>query len=249
KEKGFNLVLLESPYDEIELLNKKLQKEELNGLMKKHLLSIYQTQEMHSFLQWYKDELSNHDIKFKGIDDSFWTLSELLDIFLGDIDDKKLSKLHKKFKSNIGKEAAANSKNENTIGSAIFYNLVEIEKYLKSTNKLTPALAEALFNGKNTYVNYVNLKEGNRFQSRDEIMADRISFLAKSPGNKIIVWAHNAHISNEVITDNEIGIMGRDLKKEFGDDYHSIGLKTLAGSYSYIDEKFINGDHNYSDKL
>jgi erythromycin esterase-like protein len=44
----------------------------------------------------------------------------------------------------------------------------------------------------------------------------RIEFyLAHNSDSKIIVWAHNAHISNEIITDNEIGIMGRNLKQEF----------------------------------
>jgi erythromycin esterase-like protein len=80
-------------------------------------------------------------------------------------------------------------------------------------------------------------------------MADRISFLAKNSDGKIIVWAHNAHISKEIITDNEIGIMGRDLKKEFGSDYYTIGLTTLKGSYTYMDGKFINGDHLYTEKL
>jgi erythromycin esterase-like protein len=80
-------------------------------------------------------------------------------------------------------------------------------------------------------------------------MADRISFIAKNSDGKIIVWAHNAHISNEIITDNEIGIMGRDLKKEFDSDYYTIGLSTLKGSYAYMDEKFINGDHIYKEKL
>ena len=80
-------------------------------------------------------------------------------------------------------------------------------------------------------------------------MADRISFLAKNSDSKIIVWAHNAHISNEIITDNEIGIMGRDLKKDFNQDYYTIGLTTLKGSYSYMNEKFINGDHLYTEKL
>jgi hypothetical protein len=44
----------------------------------------------------------------------------------------------------------------------------------------------------------------------------RIEFhLLHNSDSKIIVWAHNAHISNEIITDNEIGIMGRNLKQEF----------------------------------
>jgi erythromycin esterase len=80
-------------------------------------------------------------------------------------------------------------------------------------------------------------------------MADRISYLAQNSAGKIIIWAHNAHISNEIIVDNEIGLMGRDLKKEFKDDYHSIGLIGLKGSYSFIEEKLINGDHLYIDKL
>jgi erythromycin esterase-like protein len=60
---------------------------------------------------------------------------------------------------------------------------------------------------------------------------------------KIIVWAHNAHISNEIITDNEIGIMGRNLKQEFKNDYHSIGLTTLKVAIRLLMRRFINGDH------
>jgi erythromycin esterase-like protein len=73
-------------------------------------------------------------------------------------------------------------------------------------------------------------------------MADRISYLAHNSDSKIIVWAHNAHISNEIITDNEIGIMGRNLKQEFKMTIILLDYYT-KGSYSFIDERFINGDH------
>ena len=142
-----------------------------------------------------------------------------------------------------------NIKKEYKVNNSIYNNILEIENYLETTNKITKSIREILFNGKNTYINYVNIKNQKPFQSRDEIMADRISFLAKNSNSKIIVWAHNAHISNEIITDNEIGIMGRNLKKEFNSDYYTIGLTTLKGSYSYIDEKFINGDHSYKEEL
>lgn len=249
QEKGFNMVILENPYDDIELLNKELETNPLDSLMKKHVFSIYQTKEMKSFLQWYKDNRSKYSIKFKGNDDSVWVFYELLEANLIGSEDRKLDKLMKKLKSNITKKLKANSKKESAFGVAIYNNIEAIEKHLQSNNTLTDPIKEILFNGKNTYVNYVNFKNKNPFQSRDEIMAERISHLAKDKNNKIIVWAHNAHISNEIIVDNEIGIMGRDLKQEFGEDYHSIGLTTLKGSYSYIDEKFIMGDHNYTDKL
>lgn len=40
QEKGFNTIVLESPYDDIELLNKKLLTNPLDSLIKKHLFSI-----------------------------------------------------------------------------------------------------------------------------------------------------------------------------------------------------------------
>jgi hypothetical protein len=71
KEKGYSLVVLENPYDDIEILNKDLDKAPLDSLMRKHLFSIYQTEEMKSFLQWYKNNKSQYNIKFKGCDDSY----------------------------------------------------------------------------------------------------------------------------------------------------------------------------------
>ncbi|MGB3343075.1 MAG: erythromycin esterase family protein [Aequorivita sp.] len=249
QEEGFNMVILESPYDNIELLNKDLETKPLDNLIMKHLFSIYQTQEMKSFLQWYQNNRSKYNISFKGCDDSNWVFYEVLADKLVGIKDSELDKLMKKLKSNITKGSKSNSKNELSLGINIYNNLVTIEKYLKSTNNLTKPVEEIIFNGKNTYINYVNIKSKKQFQSRDEIMAERISYLAKDKNNKIIVWAHNAHISNEIIVDKEIGIMGRDLKQEFGDDYHSIGLTTLKGSYSFIDEKSINGDPVFTNKL
>ncbi|WP_421823773.1 erythromycin esterase family protein [Flagellimonas oceanensis] len=249
EEKGFNIVVLESPYDDIEILNKDLSSLPLDSLMRKHLFSIYQTHEMKSFLEWYKESRPNYNIKFKGCDDSSWAYYELLKNHLGSVDDKKLGSLLQRLKSNISKTPAKNLKKEYKINASIYNNILAIETYLKSNKEMTKTVEEILSNGKNTYINYINIKNGKPIQSRDEIMAERISFFARNQNNKIIVWAHNAHISNEIIADSEIGIMGRDLKKEFGDGYHSIGLSTLNGSYSFIDQKFINGDHDYTEKL
>jgi erythromycin esterase-like protein len=160
-----------------------------------------------------------------------------------------LNKLLEELKSNIEKSSTDKLKKEHKVNNLIYNNILDIENYLETTKKTTKSIREILFNGKNTYINYLNIKNQKPIQSRDEIMADRISFLAKNSDGKIIVWAHNAHISNEIITDNEIGIMGRDLKKEFDSDYYTIGLTTLKGSYAYVDGKFINGDHLYTEKL
>ncbi len=202
KEKGYRLVVLENPYDDIEILNRDLHKIPLDSLMHKHLFSIYQTQEMKSFLQWYKDNKSEYNIEFKGCDDSYWVFYELLKDNINSINDKVLNKILEELKSNISKSSTDKLEKKYKVNISIYNNILEIEDYLESTKKLTQSIKEILFNGKNTYINYVNIKDQKPFQSRDEIMADRISFLAKNSDSKIIVWAHNAHISNEIITDN-----------------------------------------------
>ena len=248
-EKGFNLVVLENPYDDIEILNQGIYNEPLESLMRKHLFPIYQTREMKSFLEWYKDKKPEHGIEFKGSDDSHWVFQKLLKEYCSSISDKKLNKLLNKIETSIAKRSGANLRKEFKINASIYENILAIENYLNSTNNLTEPLEEILFNAKNTYSNFANAKNKKTIQSRDELMAQRISYLAKDIKNKIIVWAHNAHISNQIITGGEIGIMGRDLKKEFGNNYHTIGLTTLKGNYSYIDEGRINSDHNYKEQL
>ncbi|MFD2909090.1 erythromycin esterase family protein [Flavobacterium ardleyense] len=230
------------------MFNRDLSTRPIDALIKEHLFSIYQTKEMKSFLEWYKDNRSKYGIKFKGCDDSYWVFYEVLSENLANISDKNLDLLMKNLSKNIKKGEKASFKKAAIFNTAVYNTIIAIEDYLESTNKLNDIIKETLFNGKNTYINFVNIKN-NKIQSRDEIMADRISYLAKNKDNKIIVWAHNAHISNKILVDNEIGIMGRDLKEEFGTDYHSIGLMTLKGNFSYIDEKFINGDHLYAEKL
>ncbi|MBN7816643.1 erythromycin esterase family protein [Algoriphagus pacificus] len=249
EEKGFNLVVLESPYDDIELLNQSLDSKPLDSLMRKHLFSIYQTEEMRSFLQWYKEKRSDYSVEFKGNDDSYWAFIDLLKSQIYPINDPQLNQLLDRLDESIENRLSDNLKNRIKEGKKVYDNILAIENHLKSTGKLTGVLEEMILNGKTSYINYVLLDNEQPIRTRDEVMAERISYLAKQSDRKIIVWAHNAHISNEVIVDAEIGLMGYYLDKEFKDDYYAVGLMTLNGTYSYMDEKFINGDHNYNEEL
>src|SRR5690606_11307361 len=148
EEKGFNLVVLENPYDDIEILNKNLNTKPLDSLIRKHLFSIYQTKEMKSFLQWYKENRSNYNVEFKGCDDSYWTFYELLKDRVNNINDKKLDKLLKNLETNISKSSTDNLKKEFKISNSIHDNILSIENHLKSIKKLTKSIEEILFNGK-----------------------------------------------------------------------------------------------------
>lgn len=259
QEKGFNTIILESPYDDIELLTKDIQNNELDSLIRNHLFSIYQTEEMKSFLNWFKTNNSKLNIQFKGSDDSYWVFDQLLSEEVKALNNPEVKILSESFieKTTLNFEEYQKKypqsneifKNEIDLSNSAYRDILTIEDLLIASNKYSDRLKELIFNAKTSYVNFENLANGNSVESRDEIMAKRISFFAKDPNAKIIVWAHNAHISNTVIIDNEIGIMGKNLKNEFNDDYHSIGLSSYSGNYSYIENKFINGDHNYNDSL
>lgn len=54
QDKGFKTLVLENPYDDIELLFIKLDSGNLEELMKMHLFSIYQTEEMKAFFKLVK---------------------------------------------------------------------------------------------------------------------------------------------------------------------------------------------------
>ena len=70
-EKGFNVVVLENPYDDIEKFVEDIDTRNINNLMREHLFSIYQTEEMKSFLRWYNSNDIKNRVKFKGSDDSY----------------------------------------------------------------------------------------------------------------------------------------------------------------------------------
>ena len=75
------------------------------------------------------------------------------------------------------------------------------------------------------------------FATRDSAMAENIRWaLDRRPqGTRIVVWAHDGHISraaHEWANYWAGGSMGGELSRLFGDEYRAFGLLTYAGSYS-----------------
>ncbi|MDH4474623.1 MAG: erythromycin esterase family protein [Fluviicola sp.] len=76
---------------------------------------------------------------------------------------------------------------------------------------------------------------------RDEAMAANISWLkeVRFPGKKIVVWAHDVHVSrgdhpNPIYNLNVSLSMGSFLSRKYGSDYKSYSLSTCQGSYSAL---------------
>ncbi len=67
--------------------------------------------------------------------------------------------------------------------------------------------------------------------SRDEAMAANVRWIAEqNPGEKIVLWAHNGHVSRDLYM--TMTPMGSHLAKTFGRDMVVIGMATGTGTYT-----------------
>jgi erythromycin esterase len=261
KEKGFNVVILENPHEDMMVLQEGLPTEKLDTLMRRHLFSIYQTKQMKEFLQWFKKYSRKYPaLRLAGCDDSYHEiLPQLLMKEAAKYGNDNLNKLCHEFLLRQTLSVAAfyarssQPKSDSLPGSMQFgqatYRLLNNIDSLCEVQKIQhPKLKELIFHAKTAYVYYDRFAK-KLAVSRDGIMGDRINYYAADPGTKIVVWAHSGHISKSAWLYDEIGLMGATVSKKFPADYIAIGMSGGQGSYSYIKNRFINNDHHFTDSL
>ncbi|SHI97604.1 erythromycin esterase family protein [Aquimarina spongiae] len=77
-------------------------------------------------------------------------------------------------------------------------------------------------------------KNTSTYSIRDEFMAQTVLEISqKQPGRKIVIWAHNGHISknSKEKVNGYPNPLGSALARYFGDDYYAIGFSTYQGSF------------------
>lgn len=261
KEKGFNMVILENPHEDMMALQEGLHTQPLDTLMRRHLFSIYQSKQMQSFLQWFKKYTRTHkSLRLAGCDDSYrellpgalikavarynnTSLNSMCEEFL-----YRQTLSIKEFYTRFPNLKPDTLPKQMQFGVATWRLLNKIDS-LSATQKMQyPILNELLFHAKTNYAYYDKFSK-KEYVSRDEIMGNRISYYAADSNAKIIVWAHSGHITKHVWLDNEIGLMGATVQKKYPADYIAIGMSSGQGNYSYIKNRFINNDHNFTDSL
>ncbi|HEU4853557.1 MAG TPA: erythromycin esterase family protein [Telluria sp.] len=75
------------------------------------------------------------------------------------------------------------------------------------------------------------------YDARDEGMARNFDYLARHvyPGEKIIIWSHNAHIAKEWNNPKDVRMMGHWLAKSFGDSMYVAAL--IMGKGTAADQR------------
>lgn len=261
KEKGFNMVILENPHEDMIAMQEALHSESIDTLMRRHLFSIYQTKQMQSFLQWLKTYSPTHtSVRLAGCDDSYHellprelikaaarygneTLNSMCEEFLF-----RQTLSIKDYYTRFPELKPDTLPKRMQFGLATWRLLNRIDSLCTAQKMQDATLNELLFHAKTNYI-YYDWYFKKEAVSRDKIMGNRINYYAADPNAKIVVWAHSAHIAKYAWLDNEIGLMGATVQKKFPTDYIVIGMSGGQGNYSYIKNRLINDDHNYTDSL
>lgn len=261
RKKGFTIVILENPHEDMMALQDHLATGNLDTLMRKHLFEIYQSKEMRHFLVWFRKQAAKQkNLKLAGCDDSFRDiLPQYLLETAARYKDSTLNSMCRDFMLrqtlNIKSYYQQTGRiNKDSLPKPIdhrlaTYRLTEQMDSLCISKKYNDALLkELIFHARSNYA-YFDPVTKKFSVSRDEMMGKRINFHAADPSAKIIVWAHSAHIARYAWLENEVGLMGATVAKQYPRDYFSIGLSGGTGSYSYINVLNINADHHFKDTL
>ena len=114
----------------------------------------------------------------------------------------------------------------------------DVLKYLESNRGLylqqgmTNQAIDWIIQNARLVVEYTQLKSG--IKTRDESMADNVKWIADhNPDAKIIVWAHNGHISNTGYSG--MASMGSHLRKIYGSELVNFGFAFDQGSFQAVE--------------
>lgn len=265
EEKGFRYIAFENDFSDVWFLNDKLaETTDINTLMKNHLMSIWQNEEMKELLNWIKTHNKNNKQKvvITGLD--YPLLKTDVDLLMTLLKRTKNTTLNKSLErlANAAKmqdEAwigmndktyKANMKVVGTESRKAYLIADTLEKQFAGISfptNLRKDFELALTNIKQGFAPFYELAaEGDR----DSIMASNVAKILKDSDDKMIVWAHNAHLGKGKIYGGAVGGTGGYLLKLFPNNYFVLGTGTSSGSFAgTVDVRPTNNNPMQSNKL
>ena len=266
-EKGFRIVCLENSYGWCVELNNYIQTGQgnLDTLMKKNLLGMWQNAEIRSLLQWMKEYNLFHQEKLQlaGMDYSETsTNARIMQAFVQKMNNAALAAMTDSLLTRAGYMDAAYSDFNNAKsvyqwkdvldnGVKAYELTLRIKGALDSlkqegatrlSNEEAKRLHTALYNSELAYYSIYKPVKEKVDASRDEIMAAMVKRIKEdNAGAKAIIWAHNAHMAKGKVfgDDNNGGGTGSFLESYYPGAYYVLGTGTLGGTFSATSDRFI----------
>jgi erythromycin esterase len=267
EEKRFTVIVLENSYGWCVELNKYIQTGagNLDTLMRKNLLGMWQNAEVKELLQWMRQYNQTHSRKLQlaGMDYSETaTNARIIQETINRLNMPALRSLADSLliRANFMDAAYADMNNSKRAyeWSAILDNGVkawEVTRNIKTmldslgrrlhqqlTDTIIKALYTTLYNSELAYYSIYRPVKERKEASRDEAMAQMVKRVSEDlQGAKVIVWAHNAHLAKaQVFGDASSGGMaGMYLQDYFPGNYFAVGTGTAEGTYSSTTDRFI----------
>lgn len=234
---GFTTIALEEVIPVCDIMNKLLMEPGAavkDSLINLPMYKLWKTQEMLALFNWVSNYNAEHEIKFVGADmedvkinssrsklRDFGRLHNAAILLASKTIDLRVDSLLKQKGLSPAAMKHADQLRE---------DLIAMEAVIASERQhiQDPEVAFAL----NSYVNVCKQWLESRFYEgrRDQFMADNlVHYLEAHPREKVLLWAHNFHISNYSIKGEKA--MGAYLKEKLDGAYVAISITSAAGRY------------------
>jgi erythromycin esterase len=243
-QKGFTIFSIEANMPEAYRLNDFV----LNGvgdpkqLLKGMYFWTWNTQEILDMIMWMRDynKSGKGRIEFTGFDMQTPTVSiDIVRKFAMSNDPTFYSATLDPLYSELSRSQPPNPPLQNKDSApALPAKCSEVVDHLESNRArylqqgMTAPAIDWIIQNARLVLEYTQLKSGAK--TRDESMADNVKWIADhNPGAKIIVWAHNGHVSNTGYL--RTASMGRYLRTMFGNELVNFGFAFNQGSFQAVE--------------
>ncbi|GGG99237.1 erythromycin esterase family protein [Pedobacter zeae] len=246
EEKGFNHVAFENDVAEMWLMNQQLnQATDVTALMKKYMIGIWQNKETKELLDWIRVYNQSHKkkVSVNGIDFPVQKPDvDMITLLLKKAGMNSFPKAVERLSAAANLQDAAwfgmNQKDFkvdwkllNQYCGQAYFTADSLEQQVKKTEMETSLRSDLLLAISNLKQGFEPFKPKSQYVPRDSIMAHNTALMIKGKEDKVIIWAHDAHLGKKEIYDNSVGGTGKYLLKLFPNNYFVLGTGTAIGEF------------------
>lgn len=261
EEHGFNQLALENTYGDTYRLNEALQSKavDIKPVMRRTLLGIWQNQEMAQVFAWMQARNRTHrqKVTLTGLDAMFSSAdAELLQKGLATAGRTDLQGFttqllqSSQYKDNAWRhlDDSTYKVNYKELFPLALAGYEAADKLLKAlpTVKLSQpqrvVLTAAATNARMAFDEFYQQKVHKRGSSRDSSFAEMARLLTLGTGQRLIIWAHDAHVARQAAFagDSNGGGTGAFLERLFPGQYFVLATSTATGTFTATTNRFIS---------
>jgi erythromycin esterase len=260
---GFTTFIMENDWGSSQLVDAYINGEtgEITDIMSESLFGSWQTQEYRTMLEWMRAYNANpvHTTKihFLGMDCQGLSQSDInaVETYVQTVDPWQITHVKDLYTSIISDGALApygtytqldsSAKQQHQNQAQQVYDLLQADRQNYMNHSSSQSFALALQNARiivqfTTFFNAHSQAESlANYYQRDSFMAENVAWIHDhevGSNPKIIVWAHDAHIANDISYPSQDGKnMGGELRARYHNSYLPIGTTLYQGTFRIYD--------------